>query len=223
MRLLGRASFITDSHSGFTTTKPWASEGDDSLKGGHARAQFELSETGELVLRGNYTRDHGSTGVFMVREISPTALGISPENIGGFLTVPGLAGPALSLAQAFGLTFPQAGPTDRRRSGRSRFVLRNMPTKNNDQAVRRQRDAVDAIGRRDVEADYWAAGREVDSSTRIPTAPTSPMLFQAGPAVEPAEHGRIELLRQLLERPRDVDGRWRSTSRRTATRTSTTT
>ncbi len=129
--ILGRASFVTDSHSGFNDNKTLGdSEGDDSLKGGHAALQFDLSETAELVLRGNYTRNHGNTGVFMVREISPTALGIAPDNLGGILTVPGLAGPGVSLADAFGLTFPQAGqpivvdPDDH-------DSYSNDPTKNN--------------------------------------------------------------------------------------------
>lgn len=108
--VFGRASYVDDSHNGFNDNKTLGdSEGDDSLKGGLGTLQFDLSDTTELVLRGNYTRSHGSTGVFMNREISPTALGISPANVGGILTVPGLAGPGLSLADAFGLTFPQAG------------------------------------------------------------------------------------------------------------------
>ncbi len=108
--VFGRASYVDDSHNGFNDNKTLGdSEGDDSLKGGLGTLQFDLSDTTELVLRGNYTRNHGSTGVFMNREISPTALGISPANVGGILTVPGLAGPGLSLADAFGLTFPQAG------------------------------------------------------------------------------------------------------------------
>lgn len=108
--VFGRASYIDDSHNGFNDNKTLGdSEGDDSLKGGLGTLQFDLNEDTELVLRGNYTRNHGSTGVFMNREISPTALGISPANLGGILTVPGLAGPGLSLADVFGLTFPQAG------------------------------------------------------------------------------------------------------------------
>ena len=44
--VLGRASFITDSHSGFNDNKTLGhSEGDESLKGGHAALQFDLSET----------------------------------------------------------------------------------------------------------------------------------------------------------------------------------
>ncbi len=110
----GRVSFVTDSHSGFNDNKTLGeSEGDDSLKGGHAALAFNLNDTTDLILRGNYTRDHGSTGVFMIREISPTGLAsgaISPDNLGGILTFPqpGLGGQ--SFADVFGLTFPQANP-----------------------------------------------------------------------------------------------------------------
>jgi iron complex outermembrane receptor protein len=107
--LAGRASFVYDSHSGWNDNHTLGdSEGDDSLKGGHASLLFNLSDKSELVLRGNYTRDHGSSGVAIVRELAPNQLGITPANVGGFLTFPqsGLGG--LSLAQVFGLTFPQA-------------------------------------------------------------------------------------------------------------------
>jgi iron complex outermembrane receptor protein len=106
----GRASFVTDSHSGYNDNHTLNdSEGDDSLKGGHVSVGFDLNDTTDLVLRANYVRDHGNTGVFMVREISPTALGISPDNLGGLLTFPQQALGGLSFAQVFGLTFPQAG------------------------------------------------------------------------------------------------------------------
>src|SRR5262249_22806571 len=86
------------------------SEGDDSLKGGHATLQFNLDESTELVLRGNATRDHGSTGVFMVRNISPTALFISPCNLAGLLACANPAFCGQSYVQHFGLTIPQASP-----------------------------------------------------------------------------------------------------------------
>jgi len=109
--ILGRVSFLTDSHSGYFDNKTRDdSEGDDSFKGGHASALFKLSETGELILRGNYTRDHTSAGAFVVREIAPTALGVTPANVGGFLTFPNPLLGGLSLAQAFGLNIPQASP-----------------------------------------------------------------------------------------------------------------
>ena len=106
----GRASFVYDTHSGYNDNKTLdQSEGDDSLKGGHASLLFNLSDTAELILRGNYTRDHGNTGVFMNRELAPNTLGITPANLGGFLTFPNPALGGLSLAQVFNLTFPQAG------------------------------------------------------------------------------------------------------------------
>ena len=109
--ILGRVSFLTDSHSGYFDNKTRDdSEGDESFKGGHASALFKLSETGELILRGNYTRDHTSKGAFLVREIAPTALGITPANIGGFLTFPNPLLGGLSLAQVFALNIPQASP-----------------------------------------------------------------------------------------------------------------
>ena len=110
--IAGRASFVYDSHSGWNDNHTLQdSEGDDTLKGGHASLLFNLSDTSELVLRGNYTRDHGSTGVALVREIAPAApLLISPANVGGFLTFPNPNLGGASLAQVFGLTFPQATP-----------------------------------------------------------------------------------------------------------------
>jgi iron complex outermembrane recepter protein len=106
----GRASFITDSRSGYNDNKTLGdSEGDDSLKGGHLALLFNLSDTTELILRGNYTRDHGSTGVLINRELAPTALGITPANLGGFLSAPTSPG-GPSLADIFGLTIPQATP-----------------------------------------------------------------------------------------------------------------
>jgi iron complex outermembrane receptor protein len=105
----GRASFVTDSHSGYNDNHTLGdSEGDDSLKGGHGTLLFNLDDKTDLVLRGNYTRDHGSTGVLINRELAPTPLGISPANVAGFLIVPNPNLGGLSLAQVFGLTFPQA-------------------------------------------------------------------------------------------------------------------
>jgi iron complex outermembrane receptor protein len=109
--IAGRVSFVTDSRSGYNDNHTLNdSEGDDSLKGGHASLLFNLNDTTELILRGNYTRDHGSTGVLNNRELSPTPLGITPANIGGFLVFPNPALGGLSLAQVFGLTIPQASP-----------------------------------------------------------------------------------------------------------------
>ncbi len=159
--ILGRASFITDSHSGFNDNKTLGdSEGDDSLKGGHAALQFDLSETAELVLRGNYTRNHGNTGVFMVREISPTCarhLAGQPRRSSD------RSGPRGSGAESRGRVrtdIPASRPTGRRRSGRSQVIFERCNEEQR-QAVRRQRDTVDATGRRDVEADSRAPGCEV--------------------------------------------------------------
>ena len=135
--ILGRASFITDSHSGFNDNKTLGkSEGDDSLKGGHAALQFDLSETAELVLRGNYTRNHGNTGVFMVREISPTALGISPEQPRRHSDGSGPRGSGREPRGRVRTDVPAGGPADRRRSGRSRFVFQRSNEEQR-QAVRR--------------------------------------------------------------------------------------
>ncbi len=167
-----RASSPTAIRATTTTTRWTTPEGDDSLKGGHVSLGFDLNDTTDLVLRANYTRDHGNTGVFMVREISPTALGISPANLGGILTFPqpGLGG--LSFAQVFGLTFPQAGqpiivnPDDHE-------VVHRTADEEQHQAVRRQRHADDPTGGRDRKTDSLPRRFEVDRATWTSTAPTS--------------------------------------------------
>ena len=127
----GRASFVYDTHSGYNDNKTLdQSEGDDSLKGGHASLLFNLSDTAELILRGNYTRDHGSTGVFMNREISPTSLALSPANLAGLFAFPNPLLGNQSYAQFYGLNIPQAGqpivvnPNDHK-------SYTDQPTKNN--------------------------------------------------------------------------------------------
>ncbi len=135
----GRASFVDDSHSGYNDNKTLnESEGDDSLKGGHVSLRFDLSDTTELVLRGNYTRDHGNTGVFMIREISPTALGISPDNLGGVLTFPQPELGGLEFRAGVRPDVPASGPADRRRSRQTRLVYGTADEEQH-QAVWRQR------------------------------------------------------------------------------------
>src|SRR5262249_38504571 len=52
--IAGRASFVYDSHSGWNDNHTLNdSEGDETLKGGQASLLFNLSDTAELVLRGN--------------------------------------------------------------------------------------------------------------------------------------------------------------------------
>jgi iron complex outermembrane receptor protein len=126
----GRMSFVYDSHSGWNDNHTLNdSEGDDTLKGGHASLLFNLSDTAELVLRGNYTRDHGSTGVFLIREISPTPAFISPENLAGFLAFPNPAFGGQSYVQHYGLTIPQANHVLVNPNDHDSFT--EQPTKNN--------------------------------------------------------------------------------------------
>ena len=105
----GRVSFVTDSRNGYIDNKTLGrSEGDQNLKAGHAKLLFNFSEATVLVLRGNYTRDYGSTSVTLNRQSAPGGLGISPANIGGFFTFANPALGGLSLGDVFGLTFPEA-------------------------------------------------------------------------------------------------------------------
>jgi iron complex outermembrane receptor protein len=107
--LTGRLSFVDDSRSGWFDNKTLGdSQGDGSLKGGHASLLYNFSDTGELILRGNYTRNHTSDGAFIPRELSPNPLGLTPANPGGFLSFPNPLLGGLSLAQIFNLNIPQA-------------------------------------------------------------------------------------------------------------------
>src|SRR5262249_54951298 len=106
------------------------SEGDESLKGAHGTLLYQLSDTSELVLRGNYTRVHTSRGAFVPRAIAPTALGLTPSNVGGFLTIPNPALGGLSLAQIFNLNIPQ-GTSPPVVDPDDKDLFGNIPQKNN--------------------------------------------------------------------------------------------
>ena len=202
----GRASFVTDSHSGYNDNHTLNdSEGDDSLKGGHVSVGFDLNDTTDLVLRANYTRDHGNTGVFMVREISPTALGISPDNLGGLLTFPQPALGGLSFAQVFGLTFPQAGqPIVVNPDNHDSYT--EQPTKNNIKQYGGSGTLTTQLGVRHRKTDSLARRFEVDPLHGRRRHRHSDA-DSGRSAVEPPDHRGTEPVGRLLGWSRNLDAR----------------
>jgi iron complex outermembrane receptor protein len=105
----GRISVTSDENDGHIDNKTLnEKEGYEDLKGTRGALLFEFDETTDLVLRGNYTRNKTNKGQYMIREIAMTPTGIAPNNVGGFLTYPDPELGGQSLADIFGLTFPQA-------------------------------------------------------------------------------------------------------------------
>lgn len=106
----GRASFVYDDRDGYRDNKA-INKDEDAARMQAVRGSlfFTLAENIEFVLRGDYAENDTSTGLLINLQLAPTPLGITPANVGGFLTNPdpGLGG--ASLADVFGLSFPQAG------------------------------------------------------------------------------------------------------------------
>jgi iron complex outermembrane receptor protein len=107
--IAGRASIVYDDHSGYRDNDVLDHDQDAAdLKAGRGSLYFSLTDNVELVLRGDYAKQKSTGGLLVTLQESPTPLGISPSNIGGFLTFPDPALGGLSLADVFGLTFPQS-------------------------------------------------------------------------------------------------------------------
>ncbi|MFT5501014.1 MAG: iron complex outermembrane receptor protein [Woeseiaceae bacterium] len=106
----GRASFVYDDRDGYRDNEA-INKDEDAARMEAVRGSlfFTLAENIEFVLRGDYSENDTSTGLLINLQLAPTPLGITPDNVGGFLTFPdpGLGG--ASLADVFGLSFPQAG------------------------------------------------------------------------------------------------------------------
>ena len=107
--LSGRASMIYEDRDGYRDNLTTGNEVDDNeIKGGRISLYWNPTEQLEFVLRGDLTKQEASNGLFVVLAAVPTPLGITPSNLGGFLTAPNPALGGASLAQAFNLTFPTA-------------------------------------------------------------------------------------------------------------------
>jgi iron complex outermembrane recepter protein len=105
----GRASLVYDDRDGYRKNRTLGRDEDAAeLMGVRGSLYFDFNEDLELVLRGDYTKLDGSTGIFLTAQESPTPLGITPSNVGGFLTFPNPDLGGLSLADVFGLEFPEA-------------------------------------------------------------------------------------------------------------------
>ncbi len=107
--LSGRASVVYLDRDGYRENLHTGNDVDDNnVKGARASLYWNPTDQLEFVLRGDITQQHASNGLFLVLASVPTALGISPSNIGGFLTAPNPDLRGASLADVFGLTFPTA-------------------------------------------------------------------------------------------------------------------
>jgi iron complex outermembrane receptor protein len=107
--LAGRGSFIYEDRDGYRDNKTLGIDEDAmDLKGTRGALFFTPTEELELVLRGDYAEFDTSGGLQILLQESPTPLGLTPTNVGGFLTLPNPALGGASLADVFGLTFPQA-------------------------------------------------------------------------------------------------------------------
>jgi iron complex outermembrane recepter protein len=117
----GRASFVYEDRGGYRRNVTLGRREDDAeMAGARGSLFFNVSEDLELVLRADYVKHENSGGLLINLQEAPTPAGISPANIGGFLTFPNPDLGGASLADVFGLTFPQAtqpivvNPHDRR-------------------------------------------------------------------------------------------------------------
>ena len=119
----GRASFVYEDRDGYRRNVALGRREDDAeMRGARGSLFFNVTDDLELVLRADYVKHESSGGLLINLQEAPTPLGISPANVGGFLTFPNPDLGGASLADVFGLTFPQASgpvlvdPDDRRHS-----------------------------------------------------------------------------------------------------------
>ncbi len=110
-RVSGRASFVYDDRGGYRKNVTLGKREDGvNLKGTRESLYFTLADGLDLVLRGDYAKQRSNGALFINLQEDPTALGISPSNVGGFLTFPDPSLGGASLADVFGLSIPQASP-----------------------------------------------------------------------------------------------------------------
>ena len=108
-RVGGRISFVNEASDGYVDNKTLGrNEADRDYTGVNGSLVFDLSDSTELILRGSYLDDKRNVGQPIGVQLSPTAAGITPENLGGVLTIPDPTLGGLSLADIFGLDIPQA-------------------------------------------------------------------------------------------------------------------
>ena len=108
-KLAARASLIYEDRDGYRENLSTGNDVDDNrLRSGRASLWWTPTDQLEIVLRGDYATQDASNGNFQSLASVPSSLGITPENLGGFLTFPDARFGGASLAQVFNLTFPTA-------------------------------------------------------------------------------------------------------------------